>query len=93
MPIRFLRLPALKAAMGLGTTSVYGEIKEGRLTPGVKLTARSVGWPVHEVDVLNAARLAGKSDEELRQLVSQLVAARAQALPAVLRSSQVGQAA
>jgi prophage regulatory protein len=35
-----------------------------------------VGWPANEVAALNAARIAGKSDDEIRQLVRKLEAAR-----------------
>jgi len=35
-----------------------------------------VGWPAHEVATLNAARIAGKSDVEIRALVKDLEAAR-----------------
>jgi prophage regulatory protein len=37
---------------------------------------RAVGWPSEEVQALNAARIAGKSDEEIRALVVKLEAAR-----------------
>jgi prophage regulatory protein len=35
-----------------------------------------VGWPAHEVAALNAARIAGKADAEIRALVTHLEAAR-----------------
>jgi prophage regulatory protein len=37
---------------------------------------RAVGWPENEVFVLNAARIAGKSDDEIRQLVIKLETVR-----------------
>ena len=40
-------------------------------------TGRSSGWPAREVAALNAARIAGKSDAEIRELVADLVAERA----------------
>jgi prophage regulatory protein len=42
----------------------------------VSLGGRAVGWPAHEVATLNAARIAGKPDNEIRKLVVQLEAAR-----------------
>ena len=36
-----------------------------------------MGWPAQEVAALNTARIAGQSDEELRELVTRLHAARA----------------
>jgi prophage regulatory protein len=40
------------------------------------LGARAVGWPANEVAALNAARISGKSDSEIRDLVVKLEAAR-----------------
>ncbi len=42
----------------------------------VSLGANSVGWPLHEIDAIIAARVAGKSDDEIRLLVSELETAR-----------------
>jgi prophage regulatory protein len=44
----------------------------------VKLTERCSAWPEHEVAQVNAARIAGKSDAEIRKLVAQLVSQRQQ---------------
>jgi prophage regulatory protein len=45
----------------------------------VKLGPRSVGWPSSEVGAINAARVAGWTDDEIRALVTQLHRARAAA--------------
>jgi prophage regulatory protein len=45
-------------------------------TKQVNLGTRCVGWPAGEVSALNAARIAGKSDDEIRALVVKLEAAR-----------------
>jgi prophage regulatory protein len=42
----------------------------------VGLGGRAVGWPAHEVAALNAARIAGKPDAEIRALVTTLEMAR-----------------
>jgi prophage regulatory protein len=47
---RLLRLPEVKARVGLGRTQIYEEIKEGRFPRQVALTARSVAW--READIL-----------------------------------------
>ena len=36
----------------------------------------SVGWLEHEINAIIAARVAGKSDDEIKVLVSELEAAR-----------------
>jgi prophage regulatory protein len=42
----------------------------------VSLSGRAVGWPAHEVEAVNTARIAGKPDAEIRALVAQLESAR-----------------
>ena len=71
-----LRLPAVKAATGLSRSTLYLRITQGAFTHPVSLGGRAVGWPAHEVTALNAARIAGKPDREIRALVVQLEAAR-----------------
>ena len=74
-----LRLPTVMQATGRGRTSTYRDITEGRMTPPVNVGTRSVGWPSSEIDAINAARIAGKADDEIKALVKQLVAKRKQA--------------
>jgi prophage regulatory protein len=45
-------------------------------TSPVQIGARAVGWPDSELEALNAARIAGKTDDEIRALVVKLEAAR-----------------
>ena len=42
----------------------------------MQIGLRAVGWPSYEVAAINAARIAGKTDEEIRALVVKLEAAR-----------------
>jgi len=71
-----LRLPDIKTSTGLSRSTIYLRIAQGVFTKPVSLGGRAVGWPASEVAVLNAARIAGKSDLEIRDLVSKLEAAR-----------------
>ncbi len=71
-----LRLPAVKSESGLSRSTIYLRIAQGLWTKPVSLGARAVGWPSGEVAAINAARIAGKSDEEIRALVVKLEAAR-----------------
>ena len=73
---RILRLPAVLNARGRSRSSHYLDIKQGLFTRPVPLGARAVGWPEHEVTTLNAARIAGKGDGEIRALVTALAADR-----------------
>ena len=72
-----LRMPAVKAETGHRShASIYTAIKVGLFTMPVQIGQRSVGWPSEEVQAINAARIAGKSDTDIRALVDQLHAAR-----------------
>ena len=76
MPYTILRLPNVKVATGLSRSTLYLRIANGFFTHPVSLGGRSVGWPEHEVAALNAARIAGKPDAEIRELVAKLEADR-----------------
>ena len=72
-----LRMPAVKAETGHRShASIYNAIKEGLFTTGVAIGQRSKGWPSSEVHAINAARIAGKSEAEIRELVERLHAKR-----------------
>lgn len=72
-----LRMPAVKAETGHRShASIYNAIKAGLFTMPVQIGQRSVGWPSDEVQAINAARISGKSDTDIRELVNQLHAAR-----------------
>ena len=73
-----LRLPAVKAKTGhRADASIYNAIRAGLFTVGVHIGQRARGWPDYEVDAINAARIAGKSDDDVRELVKSLHAKRA----------------
>jgi len=76
MPQTIFRLPAVKTESGYSRSTIYLRISQGLWTKQVSLGPRCVGWPAHEVAALNAARIAGKSDDEIRVLVLKLEAAR-----------------
>jgi prophage regulatory protein len=71
-----LRLPAIKASTGLSRSTIYLRIAQGVFPRPVSLGGRAVGWPASEVAALNAARISGKSNSEIRDLVVKLEAAR-----------------
>lgn len=71
-----LRLPAVKAQSGYSRSTIYLRISQGLWTRPVSLGARSVAWPASDVEALNAARIAGQSDDDIRKLVQRLQAAR-----------------
>lgn len=75
-PMTILRLKPVLSRIGLSRSTLYLRIAHGVFTHPVSLGGRAVGWPAHEVAALNAARIAGRPDAEIRALVAQLEAAR-----------------
>lgn len=71
-----LRLPSVKSESGLFRSTIYLRIAQGLWTKPVSLGARAVGWPSGEVAAINAARIAGKTDAEILDLVVKLETAR-----------------
>jgi prophage regulatory protein len=80
MPKTILRLPSVKSESGLSRSTLYLRITQGLWTKPISLGGRSVGWPASEVITLNAARIAGKTDNEIRELVQALEINRKKAL-------------
>lgn len=80
-----LRMPAVKAETGHRShASIYNAINAGLFVKPVKIGERSVGWPDDEVKAICAARIAAKSDDEIRELVNHLHAKRADRLASLM---------
>ena len=78
--LTILRRKQVEAESGYSRSTIYLRISQGLWVRPVALGARAVGWPAGEVAALNAARIAGKSDGDIRALVMKLESARAIAL-------------
>ena len=75
--MQILRMPAVKGKAGhRSDASIYTAIRDGLFTTGVAIGQRAKGWPDYEVDAIITARIAGKSDAEIRELVKALHAKR-----------------
>jgi prophage regulatory protein len=71
-----LRLPAVKAQTGDSRSTTYLRISQGLFPKPVSIGVRSVGWPSSEVVAINAARIAGQSNNQIRELVMKLESTR-----------------
>ena len=78
------RRPLVEQAMGESRSTIYRKIKAGLLTKPVQIGGDRVAWPANEVKAIINARIAGKSDEEIKNLVNQLHAARTQYISEVM---------
>jgi prophage regulatory protein len=68
----------------LGMSKVYYDVDNGLLPPPLKRD-RSSFWVAHEIDAVVVARIGGKSDDEIKILVADLVAARGALFPQFLK--------
>lgn len=75
-PFTILRRKQVEAETGYSRSTLYLRIAQGLWPKPVRLGPRAVGWPAGEVVGLNVARIAGKSDADIRTLVSRLESAR-----------------
>jgi len=73
-----LRVPQVLAASGgISQSTLYAYAASGLYPKPIKIGKRASGIPAAEVAAMNAARIAGKTDEEIRELVRKLMEARA----------------
>jgi len=72
MTYRIQRLPDVLIERGRSRSSHYSDIEKGLFTRPIKIGQRAVGWPSSEVTELNMARIAGKTEAEIQQLVIEL---------------------
>ncbi len=76
LPIQILRRRQVEARTGYSRSTIYLRIAEGLWPRPVRIGPRAVGWPAEEVQAMNAARIADKTDAEIRELVIRIQAAR-----------------
>ena len=67
-----VRRKEVEAATGYSRSTIYWRIEQGLLPKPIRLGARAVGWVAREINAVNAARIQGRSDDEIRVLVVQL---------------------
>lgn len=78
------RIETCKAEAGYrSNASIYNLIREGLWTKPVPIGQRSVGWPDDEVRTLCTARIAGQTEDQIRDLVNRLHDKRAHLLQSV----------
>lgn len=78
------RIDACKGEAGYrSNTSIYNDIRAGLFTRPVAIGQRAKAWPDYEVKAIVRARIAGQSEDEIRELVRRLHAKRTEHLMTV----------
>lgn len=84
LDLQLLRMPQVEHLTGRRKSALYSDIAAGLLTPPVHPSARASVWPKYEITMINAARLSGASDEDVRRLVARLVERRKKLAASIL---------
>ena len=66
---KFLRLPDVQKTFGVSRSSIYKLISEGLFPKPIPIGSRSVGWLANEVETIFSAKIDGKTNEEIKNLV------------------------
>lgn len=62
---------------GARSSKFHDLIRQGLMVPPVHV-GRAARFPLHEVNAIAAASMAGQTDDEIKELVAELVAKRAE---------------
>lgn len=91
MPAISLERPsAVTKRLGVCRSSLHKAVHDGVLPPPIQLGARWSAWPSTEIDSIVQARIAGLSNDEIRELVKELLAKRKSAAPMQGRIAGLG---
>ena len=74
--IQFIRSNKVHKILAIGRTAVDCGIADGVIPPRISIGKRAAGFLKHELEAVIIARAAGRSDEAIRSLVTQLVLSR-----------------
>ena len=74
-----MRRPAVEATTGIKRSALYQHVSKGTFPKPIRIGARAVAWPHHEVEAVVRARISGADDDAIRKLVAELHEARSQA--------------
>ncbi|MGD6737965.1 helix-turn-helix transcriptional regulator [Photobacterium leiognathi] len=75
---RLIRLKDVLNFTAISSSTHYMHIQQGLMVKPISLGANSSAYPLYEIETINAARISGKSDEEIKQLVSELMKKRSE---------------
>lgn len=73
---RIQRKPEILSMTGFSRSTLHARIKDELFVPPISLGERAVGWVSHETEAIVSAMVAGKNKDQLKALVSSLVAQR-----------------
>ena len=75
---QLIRRPEVLNLMGRSKSSLQLDEKAGLLCPPISIGERAVAYIKHEVETVIQARIAGRTNEEIKDLVTDLIKQRKQ---------------
>ena len=82
-----IRLNKVEDKTGYKKSMHYDLIKKGLMPSAIRIGDRARAYISSEIDAVVAARIAGKSDDEIRELVKTLTAKRQQIANEILSAA------
>ena len=76
MTIQIVKQPSLLEQFAFSKSTLFSQIKQGLMPKPIPLGDRAVGYLQHELDAVLSARIAGQSNDQIKELVKSLVAKR-----------------
>jgi prophage regulatory protein len=74
--LQIIRKPKVLEKSSFSKSTFHTRLKQGLFVPPISLGERAVGWISSEVDTCLAAMAMGKSNDEIKALVIELVEQR-----------------
>ncbi len=76
--MKLLRIAEVKSRLGFRSdASVFQQMADGVLPPSISIGGRAKAWLDTEIDAIIVARVLGKDDDALREIVKSIVEKRA----------------
>jgi prophage regulatory protein len=90
MAKRLIRIRTVCEHTGLAKSTVYEHVARGLMPPAIKIGPSWGAWWDREIDQIVGARIAGFTNDQIRELVIRLVALRPHAAPEGIGREQPG---
>lgn len=68
-------------SLGMARSTIWGRVRDGTMPPPIRRGTKWSRWPQSDVQRVEAAIVAGATDDELRALVRELLDQRAAGRP------------
>jgi len=81
--VALLRIKQVQALTGDSRSAAFEKRKAGLLPQPISTGLRAKAYPEHEILAINGARIAGATDDQIRDLVKRLHAERKKFAPKV----------